>query len=177
MEIISLLLIGVSLSMDAFSLALCYGILDISNTKRKILSLIVGAFHFFMPLLGMLLGNVLEHYIVLDMRYMVFIIFMLLGIEMIISAIEKESKIFLLNTLGLFLFAFSVSVDSFSAGIGIKFISSNYLLCSIIFSLTSAFFTYFGLKLGEIIGAKYKNASRMVGGFILMIFALSYLFK
>jgi hypothetical protein len=77
MEILSLILIGIGLSMDAFSLALCYGVLNLEKAKIRLLSLIVGSFHFFMPLFGMLLGNILEHYIMLDMRYAVFIIFMI----------------------------------------------------------------------------------------------------
>lgn len=172
-----LIWIGIGLSMDAFSLALCYGVLDLVPSKRKIVALVVGVFHFFMPLIGMVLGNFLEHIIILNMHYIVFVIFVFLGLEMLISVIKKETKILLLNNIGMIIFAFSVSVDSFSAGIGIKFISSNYLLCSIIFSLTSFLFTYVGLTLGGIIGAKYKDLSKVVGGIILIIFALQYLFK
>jgi putative Mn2+ efflux pump MntP len=177
MEILSLILIGIGLSMDAFSLALCYGVLNLEKAKIRLLSLIVGSFHFFMPLFGMLFGNILEHYIMLDMRYAVFIIFMILGVEIASSALKKESNFILLNTIGLFLFAFSVSIDSFSAGIGIKFISNNYLLCSLIFSLTSFSFTYGGLVIGGLIGAKSKMISRLIGGCILILFALNYLFK
>lgn len=120
MELISLLIIGISLSMDAFSLALCYGILDIDVFKKKVLALTVGFFHFFMPLLGMKLGNIVEHYVFIDMNYAVFIIFMFLGLEMILSAIKKDTNIIFLNGVGIMLFAFTVSIDSFSAGIGIK---------------------------------------------------------
>lgn len=176
MEIISLLLIGIGLSMDAFSLALCYGVLNITSSKQKTLSFIVGVFHFFMPLLGMIIGNVLEHFVVMDMRYIVFSIFMILGIEMISSAIKKDTSLIFLSSIGLFLFAFTVSIDSFSAGIGIKFISDNYLLCSVIFSLTSFMFTYAGLIIGGLIGSKYNGISKWGGGIILITFALGYLF-
>jgi len=177
MGILSLFLIGVGLSMDAFSLALCYGVLDISPLKRKLLALIVGIFHFFMPLLGMLFGNILEHYILFDMRFIVFAIFMLLGVEMVFGSMSKETNIILLNFIGLLLFAFTVSIDSFSAGVGIKFISNNYILCSVIFSLTSLIFTYYGLKIGSFIGLKYQDTSKLIGGLILGVFALFYLFK
>lgn len=177
MEILSLLLVGIGLSMDAFSLALCYGVLDIEPVKRKLLALLVGIFHFFMPLLGMSFGNVIEHYIMFDMHIIVFIIFMLLGVEMVISVMKKETNVILLNFFGFFLFAFTVSIDSFSAGVGIKLISNNYLLCSTIFSLTSFIFTYAGLLLGGIIGEKYKESSKLIGGIILILFALTYLFK
>lgn len=176
MEIISLLLIGIGLSMDSFSLALCYGVLDLGSKKKQILSIVVGIFHFFMPLFGMILGNVVEHFIIFDIRYIVYTIFMVLGVEMFFSALKKETSYILLNTVGLLLFSFTVSIDSFSAGIGIKFISNNYLLCSIIFSLTSAVFTYGGLIIGGIIGSKYKESSKLIGGLILIIFAINCLY-
>ena len=54
-EIVSIILIGISLSMDTFSLSLSLG--SLTNLKRiKIVPLVVGIFHFFMPLLGNLLG-------------------------------------------------------------------------------------------------------------------------
>jgi putative Mn2+ efflux pump MntP len=177
MLILSLFLIGISLSMDSFSLALCYGVLNIPNKKRQIIAITVGLFHFFMPLLGMTFGNILEHYIIIDMRYIVFIIFMLLGAEMVMGAIKKETNIILLNGIGILLFAFTVSIDSFSAGIGIKFISNNYLLCSLIFSLTSYTFTYVGLWIGTMVGSKFETSSKLIGGIILILFALNYLFK
>ena len=177
MEIIFLLLIGIGLSMDAFSLALCYGVLDLAEKKMRVLSITVGIFHFFMPLLGMVLGNVLKTFIILDMRIIVYLIFMVLGLEMIIGSIKKEMNIILLNFVGLLLFAFTVSIDSFSAGVGINFISNNYILCSIIFSLMSCGFTYAGLKLGSLIGTKFKGTSTLIGGSILVIFALVYLFR
>lgn len=177
MEIISLLLIGIGLSMDSFSLALCYGVLDLGSKKKKLLSIVVGIFHFFMPLFGMVLGNVVEHFIIFDIRYIVYTIFMVLGVEMFFSALKRETNYMLLNMIGLLLFSFTVSVDSFSAGIGIKFISSNYLLCSIIFSLTSAVFTYVGLIIGGIIGSKYKESSKLIGGLILILFALNCLYN
>lgn len=177
MELISLLLIGVGLSMDAFSLSLCYGVLEISEMKRRLLSLIVGCFHFFMPLFGIAVGNIVERSIIMDIRYIVFIVFMLLGVEMIMSAFKKDATVILLNIVGLFLFAFAVSMDSFFAGIGIHFLSSNYLLGSIIFSIMSSVFTYTGLKLGRLIGIKYEGISKFIGGIILIAFALIYLFR
>ena len=50
-------LMAISLSMDAFSLALAYGTLGMSNKDKIILSLVVGIFHLIMPLLGMLVNS------------------------------------------------------------------------------------------------------------------------
>ena len=64
--IISTIIVGVSLSMDAFSLALAYGTVGLSNKNKIILSIIVGCFHFFMPLMGLIFGNIITtHFIIL----------------------------------------------------------------------------------------------------------------
>jgi putative Mn2+ efflux pump MntP len=177
MEILSLFLIGIGLSMDAFSLAICYGTLNLPAKKEKLLSLIVGTFHFFMPLLGMLTGHLLKNFVSLDFRYVIFTIFMVIGYEMLDGALKKEVKLILLNSIGLFIFGFTVSIDSFSAGIGIEFISDKHLLCSLIFSFTSASFTFIGLKLGGKLNEKFKNLSQIAGSIILMCLSIYYLFK
>jgi putative Mn2+ efflux pump MntP len=177
MEIISIFLIGIALSMDTFSLSLCYGVLELSKKEMLTLAIIVGLFHFFMPIIGMAFGDIIEKVIMIDMKIIVYIIFMILGLEIIASSINKTENLILLNIIGLLLFAFTVSVDSFSAGIGINFISDRHLLCSTIFSITSFSFTYAGLVIGNAIGAKFKDTSKIVGGIILILFALTYLFE
>ena len=57
---ITILLIGISLSMDAFSLALAYGMTSIKEKEKILLSLIVGAYHFIMPLIGLNFGFLLS---------------------------------------------------------------------------------------------------------------------
>ena len=56
MKIITIILIAVSLSMDAFSLALIYGTQAISKKGKILLSIIVGLYHFIMPLIGLSIG-------------------------------------------------------------------------------------------------------------------------
>ena len=58
MELLILFTIAVSLSMDAFSLSLAYGTLNLEKKDINNLSLIVGIYHFFMPLLGLFIGNI-----------------------------------------------------------------------------------------------------------------------
>ncbi|HHT37973.1 MAG TPA: hypothetical protein GXZ95_00990 [Mollicutes bacterium] len=176
MEILSIFFIGIGLSMDALSLSLCYGVLELSKRKRIILSSTVGVFHFVMPLFGMTLGNILEKYIIIDIKIIVYIIFMLIGLEMLFDAMKKETNVYLTNFIGTILFAFVVSIDSFSAGIGIKFISNNFLQCSLIFSITSFCFTYMGLIVGRVIGSRFSEPSKFIGGIILILFSLMYLF-
>ena len=81
------LLVGISLSMDAFSLSLIYGTQGISKRNEILLSIIVGIFHFFMPLMGLLFGNIITSYYEFNLDMFVGIIFIIIGIEMIVSSI------------------------------------------------------------------------------------------
>ena len=56
-QLLSIILIGIALSMDTFSLSLSIGTFNIPSKKAIRLSLIVASMHFFMPLFGMILGD------------------------------------------------------------------------------------------------------------------------
>lgn len=170
------LLVGISLSMDAFSLALIYGTQNISNRSKILLSIIVGLYHFFMPLLGLFFGNIIIKNLIININILVAIIFFVIGIEMIISSLkEKEEKLFL-GLSGFLIFGFSVSVDSFTTGIGLNVINNNYLQVSIIFCLVSGLFTFLGLVLGNRLERYFGKFSTIIGGVILIALGIYYFF-
>ncbi len=170
----AVLLIGISLSMDAFSLALVYGMIGLSQSKKTILSLIVGIYHFFMPLIGLMLGAIINQVINLDIVASLILIY--IGIDLIISNLKKEKTISL-TKLGFFIFGLSVSIDSLTVGIGLKAITNNYIITSLMFSLCSMVFTYIGLILGNIIGTRVGVYSKIVGGIILIAIAIIMFIK
>ena len=169
-------LIGISLSMDAFSLALLYGTYGLSKKDELMLSTIVGLFHFFMPLIGLLFGNVIFRYLVVDSNFVVGIIFGLLGIEMFISSFRNEEVKILIGFVPFLLFGLSVSIDSLTTGIGLSSISDNYLMVSSIFMFFSTFFTYLGLKLGGFLSDKFGKVATMFGGSLMIFLAFFYIF-
>ena len=69
------LLIGISLSMDAFSLALVYGMTGMKNKEKLLLSLIVGVYHFIMPLIGLIFGTILNKINVISIDIIASLIF------------------------------------------------------------------------------------------------------
>ena len=171
------LLIGISLSMDAFSLALVYGMRGILQKNEMLLSFCVGIFHFFMPLIGCFFGNVIYSYYEFNVNLFVGIIFGVIGIEMIVSSILDKDVNVLSNFLSYFIFSLSVSIDSFTTGIGLNAINSNYLEVSVVFMLCSGLFTYLGLKLGNILNIRFGKYSTIFGGVTLIILGILYMFK
>lgn len=177
MKIITIFLIAVSLSMDAFSLALIYGTQGINKKDKIILSLIVGIYHFVMPLIGLSIGIYITNKLIINASILVGIILCLIAIEMIISSFKDEEEKFLLTLPGYLIFGLSVSVDSLTTGIGLPAITENYFLTATIFSITSLIFTYLGLNLGNILNKKYGKVSTIIGGSILFSLGIIYIFK
>lgn len=167
--------IAVSLSMDAFSLALAYGTLNMQKKDIILLSIIVGLYHFFMPIIGMFFGNKLLSIIPINPNLLVFIVLFIIGIEMIIESLKNNDKIKLMNKFEMIMFGLAVSLDSFSVGIGLNALSNNYIYSSIIFSLCSFLFTYFGLVLGKKISNIIGKISTLIGGIVLIIIGILYI--
>ena len=170
-------LVGISLSMDAFSLSLLYGTNGINQKSQLFLSFIVGIFHFFMPILGLRLGNILISNISFNLNYIVGIIFSIIGVEMIISSIRDKKAEIIDSLIGYLMFGFSVSIDSFTTGIGLNIIYNNYYIVAFVFMVCSFLFTYMGLKLGNVLNIKFGNISNLVGAIILIILGFVYFFK
>ena len=168
------IIIAISLSMDAFSLALAYGTLNLNKKDIYKLSLVVGIYHFIMPLLGLFLGSIILKYIN-NPNIIVFIILFIIGIQMIYETFKEEDIKNIVSFKQMLLFGLAVSVDSFSVGIGLNVISKNYLYCSTIFSFFSLSFTYLGLILGKKINNIIGKTSTIIGGLILIIIAFMYL--
>lgn len=175
MSILIVFIIAVSLSMDAFSLSLAYGTLNIEKGKRMLLSIIVGIYHFLMPIIGMNVGKTVLYLLPVKPSTVVFIVLLVIGIEMIVESLKEDRHISLLKLSEIFIFGFAVSVDSFSVGIGLNAIYSKPIIASLIFSISSFVFTYLGLYLGTKINDWVGKSSTFVGGIVLIIIGLCYL--
>lgn len=176
MSLFVIFILAVGLSMDAFSLAMIYGTLDLKSNMRRLMSIMVGIFHFFMPILGYQVGELILKVIKVNPDILVGIIFIILGMEMLLS-LKKEEKVKMLTGLfSVILFAFTVSIDSFSIGIGFGVANINMLLPCITFSLTSAIFTYLGVILGKKLSDRFGSITTLIGSVILIILGINYIF-
>lgn len=173
----TILIVAISLSMDTFSLSMTYGILKINKKEILKISIMVGIFHFFMPMIGNCLGNVITGLININSSIIVGIVFLSIAIQLIFS-LFKEEELQKLNTLfSTLLFSFSVSIDSFSIGIGLSALSKNMFLILIIFMIVSSTFTYFGLNLGNKIFHVVGKKAQIIGIILLITLSINYIIK
>ena len=168
-------IIAVSLSMDAFSLALAYGTQNISKPKTIILSISVGIFHFFMPLFGYIVGYKIINILPIKPNTLIFIVLFIIGIQMILESIKNNNIVKPLSYIEILLFSLAVSLDSFTIGLGLEFIYKNIFVSVLLFSITSLFFTYIGLNIGKIINQIIGKLSTFIGGLILIIVGILYI--
>lgn len=163
--------------MDAFALSISYGIRKVSIKNVILTSLAVGIFHFFMPLIGNYIGLSLFEYTVFKPKYILFLVFLILSIDMFIHFFEKEEKIRNLNLFGTLFFSFTVSFDSLSVGLGIRYLYDNILVCVSIFCIISAFFTCLGFYLGKKLSNAAGKYSFLFGSITLFLYSMWILTK
>lgn len=174
MSFLITLLTAIALSLDSFSLSIIYGTILTEKKKRIILSLVVGLFHFFMPFLGYTLSNVFILKLISSTNIISFIIFLILGVEMLFSKNSDKKNLTITSLPSIILFAFTVSIDSFSIGIAIS--KGTILVPIITFSLVSFLFTYLGLCIGKKLNNLIGKYITKLGGIILILLSIYYLF-
>lgn len=158
---IEMILLGISLSIDSFSLAVSLGMSIDNKINYYKYASIVGLFHFIMPIIGFILKLIINNIIFIPNKS-IFIGVIILIIINIIT--EKESEKPIINPL---LFALSVSIDSFSIGLTL-YVKELFVSC-FIFSVISFIFTYTGFLLGSSIKSKFIRKQKMISVLILIM--------
>lgn len=176
LQIISLILIGLSLSIDAFTLSMAYGLLKIPKNQIILTSISVGIFHYIMPLLGYKTNKIINKYIQIDEKLVLIIILILIIIEMIKSYNEhKEYHEFKL--ISIISFSFLVSIDSFTLGLALNYITTNKCLASLIFMILSSSLTFLGFNLGKYARTKFEKHSKLLSIIILSLITVYIICK
>lgn len=169
--IISIIL-GISLSMDAFSLSIIYGTLGLDKKKIIQLSFIVGLYHFFMPIIGFYFGSAINKIILIPEHLFIASVFFIIALEMLISIKDNKKLEELKNFFSLLLFGLSVSLDSFFIGVGFGILQSSIIISAMVFAIVSFFFTYIGLLIGNRLNKSFGNKTILIGSIILIILAI-----
>lgn len=176
-EIYTLVIIAVALGMDAFSVSLGIGMLKLRLRKIFHIGIQIGAFHILMPLIGMLAGKFLSNKFGMIASYIGGTLLILLGIQMIISSFSDHENMLIKPVgIGLFLFGFSVSIDSLAVGLTLGIFGAKMIVVLICFGSVTAILTWLGLLLGRRVQGFLGNYSVALGGCLMLTFGLKLLF-
>jgi manganese efflux pump family protein len=175
-ELLTLILMAFALGMDAFSVGLGMGMFRL--TKRHIfkIGVTIGIFHVWMPLLGMVAGRFLSEQFGAIAGYIGGGLLVLLGLQMIWSSFKEDEESLITPVgKGLFIFALSVSLDSFSVGLTLGIYGARTALVLICFGAAAMILTWAGLLVGRKMQGWIGTYSEALGGSILLAFGIKLL--
>lgn len=181
LTLISILLIGIALSMDAFAVGLSCGI-----TKKRFnfyypfkISFSFGFFQFGMVFIGYLIGTKLLSFIKDYDHWVAFFILIFVGVKMIFESFKNdcESKVNADRFITLLFLSIATSIDAFAVGISLSLLKTKILFPSIFIGITTFTLTmvsvYFGLFLSKI----FKKGAEILGGLILISIGIKILLE
>ncbi len=180
MSILTLFLIAVGLSMDAFAVSICKGLA--SGHFRFKYALIVGAwfggFQALMPMIGFFLGSRFAQYIEAIDHWVAFFLLGLIGFGMIKEALSKKEEQEVdasFDALTMLLLAVATSIDALAVGISFALLHVEIVFASLFIGLTTFICSGLGLLVGSQFGTKYRAKSELLGGIILILIGLKIL--
>lgn len=191
MGFITILMLAVGLSMDAFAVSICKG-LAMQKMKWKnafIVGLWFGGFQGLMPLIGYFLGVQFETYINAIAPWIAFGLLSIIGANMIKESLDKEEEeeTDTLHWKEMFLLAVATSIDALAVGVTfacvpVKIMASasnaiNTVLACGIIALTTGILSITGVKVGNVFGTKYKSKAEFAGGAILIALGIKILLE
>ena len=182
MDIISLLLLAVGLSMDAFAVSVCKGLAlkKVSLRHMCIVGAWFGGFQALMPSLGYLLGSRFEQYITAIDHWIAFVLLVLIGANMIREALSKEEAEEANASLAfktMLLMAVATSIDALAVGITFAFLSVHIVPAALTIGATTFLLSAAGVKVGSVFGLRYKKRSDIAGGVILCLLGVKILLE
>lgn len=182
MDLLSLLLLAVGLSMDAFAVSICKG-LAVGKVKAKHMCVVgawFGGFQALMPAAGYLLGTRFEKSITAVDHWIAFVLLMLIGANMIREALskgEEEEADASLSSKTMFLMAVATSIDALAVGITFAFLQVNIVPAALTIGATTFLISAIGVKVGSVFGLRYKKRAELAGGAILCLLGVKILLE
>lgn len=173
MNFISVLLIGVGLSMDAFAAAICKGLAIKKNFLEKslVIALFFGVFQGLMPLIGYQLGSIFAEKLQAIDHWIAFVLLGLIGLNMIREARDKTCPIEedRLDIKNLFMLAIATSIDALAVGVSFAFLEIRISLAVLVIGLTTFIISFAGVQIGKFFVIALKDKAQVAGGVILIL--------
>ena len=173
-QLITLSMMAVALGMDAFSIGLGLGMKRLPFSQIITVSLSIGLFHVLMPLIGILIGQ----YVSMLMKEIAIILgggmLCFLGGKMLLQK-NDDSMINIQSMVQILMISTSVSLDSLSAGLTLGLFAADQWLAISLIGGMGAFLAAMGLSMGKFAGAWLGNAGETLGGIILILLGLKFI--
>ena len=177
MNPLSMILVGLAMSTDAFAAAVGKGAAMRHPRLREALrvGLIFGVIETVTPLVGWLLGTAASRYITAWDHWIAFCVLGLLGLHMIWNGIRPADDgdgagnggrhgFWNLAATGL-----GTSIDAMALGVSLAFLDAPILLVAVVIGLCTLAMVTTGIMLGRVLGSLAGRRAEIIGGVILIV--------
>jgi putative Mn2+ efflux pump MntP len=173
MELITLLLVALSLAMDVFAVSLGVGTSSYGTSMRCRLRL---AFHFGlfqggMTFLGWLAGTQITEWISGFDHWLAFVLLAFVGIRMLRSGFNKDEESHPVDPsrgMTLILLSLATSLDALAVGLSLAFLEVDILLSSLVIGAVSLVLSLLGTAFGGTLGSRFGKRMEIAGGLLLI---------
>jgi len=181
MSIIDIIFLAIALSIDACVVSFSNGLIFTQNKRINSLMLAtaVGFFQFLMPIIGYFMAQSINKYVEPYDHWIVFGIFLLLGVKFIHDALKEkeEDKIdCYLCFKYILVVSIATSIDALGAGVSIAFSGTKILLPAIIIGVVTFINSLLGFWGGYLFKTFPTKNLEISGGVILILLAFKTLF-
>lgn len=172
--IITSILLGIGLAMDACAVSMANGLKEPKMKVNKILfiAFMFGVFQGLMPLLGYIVGSNILNKIDWIIPWIALFLLGFIGGKMIYDGLHEEDNKECCHTLTfklLIIQAIATSIDALSVGVSISnYILLDAIICVSIITLVTFIICFIGVFIGKKFGDSLGNKAEILGGIILI---------
>lgn len=186
MSPISIVLIGIAMSTDAFAAAIGKGAAmrkpRLPDALRA--GLIFGVIEAITPVIGWFLGRAAAQYVEAWDHWIAFALLGALGTHMIIAGLRPEAEDAPAEDTGkrhgfwmLAATGFATSVDAMAVGVGLAFLDVNIAVVATVIGLCTLTMVTLGIMLGRVLGSLAGKRAEIIGGVILILIGATILYE
>ena len=177
MSFFTILLIAISLAMDAFAVALSAGTSGYGTKLRPAVRLAFhfGLFQFLMPVVGWYLGAGLARRIQRFDHWVAFALLVAVGGHMVFEAFQRAPDELPADpTRGMRMVTLSVatSLDALAVGLSLAMLGVEIWYPSVVIGVVTAALSLLGIQLGSRLRGSFGKRMEFVGGVILILLGL-----
>jgi putative Mn2+ efflux pump MntP len=173
MDLITIILVSIGLSVDAFSVAIGIGA---ANTKRSWspmlrLAAAFGLFQFAMPIAGWLAGQTVVDIISDYDHWIAFALLTYVGGKMVWEGFENENdeeKADQTRGLPLLLLSIATSIDALAVGFSFSILKVPILFPATIIGIVCFLMTAIGMMFGKVLARIFGKKVEIFGGIVLI---------
>lgn len=171
-ELLTLLLVGLSVGLGNFAVSVAIGLDGVSRSLRLRLAFIFGLFETGMPIVGLVLGQQVASALGGNANLIGGALLGLTGVYLTLKALRKTDKKkieHVSNKWGkLLITGLSLSIDNLIVGFGLGTRHQSLLLAAVVIGVTSVGLSLIGLEIGSRLSSKVEEYSEIISGLILV---------